>query len=346
MVHKSQPRQVRRAGTSDCAPKPIPQKTPRARPRRRFLSKCDDETRRFLRAALKHHHPRFRMNKLPRTDVAPYGSHSSFAVARRAFIMRVPIFTTLLAALVAVVFAAGCYHDTYHVDCDLIETNCCDYCEAYCDYWTCWEECYPVCQDTCISVPTYECDRDRDCGRNEYCDRGYCVDRGGNNGNDGKAGLCEPCYYDDDCKERGAMCLFFEGQTEDDAFCGRVCTKASDCPNGYTCIDVGDGNQCVPAEDECVDLIGKSCDRSSQCARGEECVDQRCRPKQDVCSSDRDCAQNESCVSGSCKPRQGACTQDNECPQNQHCEAGYCKNGADLCTSDRDCTGTDVCISR
>lgn len=131
---------------------------------------------------------------------------------------------------------------------------------------------------------------------------------------------CKPtypkCNADDDCKEKGEVCL--NGQCQecrDDAQCvekrgegfacveGR-CEQKAECTNDSDCAKVGEGlvcraNACVP-----------ECTTNEDCPAGARCEDQRCVAE---CSQDVDCGPGRSCVDGACQDGGGAMNISAQC---------------------------------
>lgn len=114
--------------------------------------------------------------------------------------------------------------------------------EEYCHKGTCAsgcerdEDCYPgdVCDSGSASCATAACTDTRvDCAFQQFCNtgNGECYDAGGY--------YCRACQDDGDCGGNGNLCLNL-GNAQTD-YCGVTCVSDTDCPNGYTCAGVGDG---------------------------------------------------------------------------------------------------------
>jgi hypothetical protein len=94
---------------------------------------------------------------------------------------------------------------------------------------------------------------------------------------------CAPCVTDANCPTPGDLCLDIDGGR----FCGRDCSAnnvhglpAGQCDPGYTCLDVGGAEQCVPVSGSCSCLEEndgdlRSCNNRNEngiCAGTELCV--------------------------------------------------------------------------
>lgn len=254
----------------------------------------------------------------------------------------------LLSMLALALFTTGCLvvdrHHGTHNRCTEYATECYETCDVYCDYWGCWEECFPYCSDYCVSYDSRECYRNRDCPGNQVCtDQGYCRDRAAESGNQG---LCDVCYYDEDCRDAGALCLVFDDASDlNTGFCGRPCYDSHDCPNEYTCINTDAGGQCVPAVGECSDIGGGfECERSVDCDEGLVCRNHRCVTQQPTCSVHTDCPAGNICLDEVCTPsEQSRCTRTRDCTAEEPtdtCIDGLCRAA---CTIDDECQLHETC---
>lgn len=116
--------------------------------------------------------------------------------------------------------------------------------ESYCDIG----ECAPGCQSTDDCLPGDVCDaagaciegecRDTslDCAFKEFCDpaSGDCYEASGY--------YCKACQDpgpSEDCGGNGNYCLNFGANG---SFCGVTCDTTSDCPSGFDCVGLSDGN--------------------------------------------------------------------------------------------------------
>lgn len=99
------------------------------------------------------------------------------------------------------------------------------------------DDCYPG--DAC-NTETSTCEQAAcrsttlDCAFGEFCNtvEGSCYPASGY--------YCKECFDDDDCGGNNNTCL---GWGANGNFCGVTCEGESDCPSGYTCVDVGSGGQ-------------------------------------------------------------------------------------------------------
>ena len=98
---------------------------------------------------------------------------------------------------------------------------------------------------------TEECQSNDDCPQGAGCfDAGQVnvcawLDEPGGGMNDADASYGEPCDGPADCIEE--LCLS-DGMTQ---FCSRYCSVASDCPDGDSCVGIGDGQGgCLPGSGE------------------------------------------------------------------------------------------------
>ena len=60
----------------------------------------------------------------------------------------------------------------------------------------------------------------------------------------GPSGLCAPCASSVTCGDSNDACINRDGTT----FCGRDCAEGPGCPDGYSCVELGNSSvlQCVP----------------------------------------------------------------------------------------------------
>jgi hypothetical protein len=64
------------------------------------------------------------------------------------------------------------------------------------------------------------------------------------------AAICEACTEDSNCAPEAGVCFFFEIDQAD--FCTGSCVIPTDCPFGYSCVDIGYAmNQCLPDTGSC-----------------------------------------------------------------------------------------------
>ena len=174
---------------------------------------------------------------------------------------------TLVAAALAVLAAASCDDPNRYRDYD------CSYygggrCRTVCDYWCDDWGCYPSCWDQCFgggcygpgmgsppSASTSPSDGGASMSRS---DAGLASDGGGV--------LCSACVANDDCAN-GALCILRGGSASPDAsppagdasapsptatgFCSHPCNGAGDCPQGFTCTQLGSSKQCLPNAGSC-----------------------------------------------------------------------------------------------
>jgi len=106
------------------------------------------------------------------------------------------------------------------------------------------DDCYPgdACDTTQGQCAEASCrSTTLDCGFKEFCNTvtGECYEASGY--------YCLECFDDDDCGGNDNTCLSWGAYGN---FCGVTCDTESDCPSGFTCIDVGSGGsaefkQCV-----------------------------------------------------------------------------------------------------
>lgn len=106
------------------------------------------------------------------------------------------------------------------------------------------DDCYPgdACNTEVGSCQPASCrSTTLDCAFGEFCNtvEGSCYPASGY--------YCKECLGDDDCGGNGNTCLGWGAYGN---FCGVTCDTESDCPSGYTCVDVGSGGsaefkQCI-----------------------------------------------------------------------------------------------------
>lgn len=98
------------------------------------------------------------------------------------------------------------------------------------------DDCYPdeVCDPSTATCAAAACrDTSLDCGFKEFCDpaAGDCYEASGY--------YCSDCRNDEDCGGNGNICLNFGAPGQ---FCGVTCDTNVDCPSGFECLPVSDGN--------------------------------------------------------------------------------------------------------
>jgi hypothetical protein len=172
---------------------------------------------------------------------------------------------TLAASALAVLAAASC-DDPNRQDRGY---DCAGYgggrCRTVCDYWCDDWGCYPSCWDQCFgscagpgmsSPPSATGTGATDASTRPVTDAGLAGDGGGV--------LCSACVANDDC-ESGALCVLRGGSPSSDAaatdasapaptatgFCSHACGGVGDCPQGFTCTQLGSSKQCLPNAGAC-----------------------------------------------------------------------------------------------
>ena len=117
--------------------------------------------------------------------------------------------------------------------------------EQYCDRGACVSgcaadtDCYPgdFCETESASCQPTGCrSTSLDCSFGQFCDMatGDCYDASGY--------YCMPCedsWGESDCGGNGNICLPWGAVG---SFCGVTCEYETDCPAGYTCVGISDGN--------------------------------------------------------------------------------------------------------
>ncbi len=180
------------------------------------------------------------------------------------------------------------------------------------------------------------------------------VDGGGPAGPDGGGRQGAPgaaCASNGDCQGPGGLCL----QAFPGGYCVKPCAKASDCPEGSTCLDLGAGPLCVE---------GGCAGEDANCSRRAEGY--YCDPTDDYCTSSRyvpanpggrpmgdGCTDPSECEGGVCLAQTAAdgtptgdsggyCTADcldgrpDSCPDGATCLDGLCRKS---CAEAGDCRG-------
>ncbi len=165
------------------------------------------------------------------------------------------------------------------------------------------------------------CVTSSDCPAGYDCVGGACVPAS-------TAGeLCDPCTTHEDCGSTYDFCL--SGFPDGNAYCGQECAATSDCPTGYSCLDVGDSTvrQCVPDDFDCIN--NPECATSADCPAGYVCDGGTCVPETvPECTTSADCPAGYICDGGTCVP--------DPSPHLPMCS---------LCTSHEECGGpSDLCM--
>ncbi len=106
------------------------------------------------------------------------------------------------------------------------------------------------------------------------------------------------CESDDDCKERGEVC---------------VDKKCVECMSSDACVKkLGAGAQCV--EHMCRAPVTAQCQKDGDCASGQKCNENKqCVDARVACSKDQDCKSNEECFGGFCQPKRSGDNVSAQC---------------------------------
>jgi len=104
------------------------------------------------------------------------------------------------------------------------------------------------------AICSQECDIEAEAG----CPSGWVCTRSPETGTDRciplpKGPPCAPCEINDECGGPDDQCLPLIGQGDQ-----RICTsdcREADCPEGFTCREVGDAQQCIPTDGACDDEV-------------------------------------------------------------------------------------------
>lgn len=197
--------------------------------------------------------------------------------------------------------------------------------------------CFPYngCDDPCLKLA---------CPAGEFCSprTGTCRTP--------REGLCEPCARDEECGSPADLCM--GNPYTGESFCTMRCAGQRDCPDGYLCLILLDGNaQCYPSLATCHDpCVDARCPEGSYCvpAAGGRCM----TPDQVVCAGPcmtaQQCGAAENmCISFPDQPAHcgrpcsnGRCETDEDCgAQGLRCEYGMCSG----CQADEQCPPQTVC---
>lgn len=191
------------------------------------------------------------------------------------------------------------------------------------------------------------CVTDSDCSAGEHCDGGICVP-------DTTAGEpCDPCSSHEDCGSTYDFCL--SGFPDGGAYCGAQCTTDTNCPTGFSCMEVSGSTvfQCIPDSMDC-SSTPPECTTDSDCPTGEICDGGECVPDTTTdCATDADCPAGYVCDGGTCVPDTTPdCYTDADCPPGTVCDGGTCVTDpsphlpmCSVCEDHEDCGGpSDLCM--
>ena len=186
------------------------------------------------------------------------------------------------------------------------------------------EDCYPTGQKCCEGECKLECCSVNDCPKGGFCVAGVCACKkdsdclGGNKCIDNRCGGWS-CKSDQDCPGSAVCCEdgnCSECCSDDDCIFGGKClvgyckcNDASDCWEGYKCMD----GECGP----------QLCKTDADCSKGICCEKGYCQPE---CCSDEDCIFGGKCLGGYCK-----CNDDSDCLEGYNCIDGRCGVPAEAC---------------
>lgn len=125
--------------------------------------------------------------------------------------------------------------------------------------------------------------------------------------------LCSPCEGHSECGLYSDLCV--RNLASGETFCGKSCSRDSECPAGFHCLDLsGDGRgplQCVPNAATCEGYCTAFDEATvrQQCGLGRSCdaASSRCTPATDgracaACENDDDCSgtPGSRCLSNNC----------------------------------------------
>lgn len=167
------------------------------------------------------------------------------------------------ATALAVLVAVGCHESDYDNGarhCDEVLRRCRTVCDYWCDGWGCYPTCYDQCWDECYVNPAPPPGVGvAPAPGADAAAPAAPPDAGEVAG--GTRVLCSSCASNADC-ESGALCIFRGGRPSDAStsdggapsgkgFCGHACRSASECPQGFTCTQLGSSKQCLPNSGTC-----------------------------------------------------------------------------------------------
>lgn len=168
----------------------------------------------------------------------------------------------LTSATLAILAVISCRDHDYDLgDCDFVVRRCRLVCTDWCDQWGCYPTCYDQCWSDCHVDPTPPHTTPPPSSPSDAASP-LPTDGGGQAAVDGGGVLCTSCNANDDC-ETGALCIFRGGPPPDAAaradggapsgrgFCGHACQGPADCPQHFTCTNLGGSKRCLANEDVC-----------------------------------------------------------------------------------------------
>jgi hypothetical protein len=180
---------------------------------------------------------------------------------RSSWLRRGIALTSATFAVLAVISACDDRDYGRYNDCDYVVRRCRTVCDYWCDRWGCYPTCYDQCWGDCYITPKPPPGSTTP----PITDAGApppVTDGGGRPNTDGGGVLCTSCASNDDC-ETGALCIFRGGPSPDAAavpdsgaptsrgFCGHACQAPQDCPEGFTCTNLGGTMQCLANNGVC-----------------------------------------------------------------------------------------------
>jgi hypothetical protein len=161
----------------------------------------------------------------------------------------------LAAVGFAIVAVPSCDDDGHDdANCDYVVRRCRTFCDyGYgCDYY--WGCCYDRCWYDCVgsSKPDPAPNVTPPPASSTPTPNPPATDAGPAPAPSGDfAVLCAPCTSNDQCKG-GGLCITRGGEDAGaTGFCGHPCAASSDCPADFTCTQIGESKQCVPANGTC-----------------------------------------------------------------------------------------------
>lgn len=150
---------------------------------------------------------------------------------------------------------------------------------------------------------------------------------------------CDACDGNGDCNN--GNCWNWGGQLDGYAYCMENCSNSSQCPDGFSCVNVGNPAvaQCYPDNEYCTQA-GSTIALGDACYGHETCQSSFCLVTEQqaycskACSSDSQCGAGFTCNSGYCFVA-GTKGYGDSCDDDTECQSAFCVDGIAL--------GTGVC---
>ena len=128
-----------------------------------------------------------------------------------------------------------------------------------------------------------------DCPYKNFCNNGLCEFTT----DERMLDLCKPCNVHSDCGDNSDRCIHYS--SVDQLFCTSNCSDDYDCPSGFECLDLSNGDKvCGEISRKC-----NLCTTDNECENNYSCINNKCI--ENLCIIDNDCSSELICIKGICE---------------------------------------------